>query len=65
MLRLHPRLVVALIRHHYRNWRARADQLPPDGRYEPAWYPDLPVSGSRQSSYGPGRVHRTRRWHRP
>lgn len=64
MPRPHPRLVVALIRHHYRDWRARGDQLPPGGRIEPAWYPDLPVSGSRGASYEPSRMRRPRWWRR-
>jgi hypothetical protein len=53
MVRFHPRLIHALIRHRYRDWGVRHVPLPPEGRYELAWYPDVPVSGSPGASYEP------------
>lgn len=64
MVRFHPRLVRALLRHHHQEWRERRVPLPPEGRLEPAWYPDRPLSGSAGASYEPvdtSRVRRSRR----
>ncbi|GAB3461507.1 hypothetical protein GCM10027519_23250 [Kineococcus endophyticus] len=64
MVRFHPRLIRALIGHHYRERRNRHVPVPPGGRYEPAWYPDLPVSGSPEASYEAVPRSRTRRGRR-
>ena len=57
--RLHPRRLVTIARHEYRAWTRRKEPLPEDGRLEPAWDPDYPLSGSPEATYTATKFHRT------